>query len=122
MLTSRGSTAFHAFTVFGLAASAGNSFRCRAPARTAVNASVGVNTPGSATIPCSTARAMTSGLQSGDTEICPPADFNWSTLSTPSTVPAPTTMRPLKRAARAAMDWKGPGELSGTSTTRIPAS
>ena len=51
-----------------------------------------MNTPGSGTRSRSTARAMTSGLQSGETEIWPPPALTRSTLVMSSTVPAPTTM------------------------------
>src|SRR5262249_54153183 len=68
-----GNTARQAFTALGGRISAGNILSPSAPAASAAKASVGVATPGSATMPSRLAAAMTSRSALGATISRPPA-------------------------------------------------
>lgn len=67
-----GSTASRALTTAGEASSAGKIFRPCAPCASAVNASVGVSTPGRLMRPSLTDSSITAGLQLGEMTSWPP--------------------------------------------------
>ena len=90
---SRGSTARHAFSAPGGSASAGNILSPSAPAASAANASVGVATPGTHTMPSPFASRITATSACGITISLPPASRTRATSATRCTVPAPTRQR-----------------------------
>ncbi len=117
-----GSTEAKAFRPAGPITSAGNSLSACAPAARAAKASVGVATPGIASMPSSRARAITAESRFGATISRPPARFTASTSATDSIVPPPTSASGGAKAAMRSMACSAPGRFSGTSTMRQPAS
>ncbi len=115
-----GSTDFHALRAPQPICSAGNAFRAWAPAESAVNASLGVATPGSETMPAATASRTTAMSTFGETARIPPAAATCATSASSSTVPAPIIAVSPNTVASRQMLSSGSGEFSGTSIIRMP--
>ena len=99
----------------------GNILRPSAPAASAANASVGVATPGTQTLPCRFAARITAVSPCGITMSWPPAARDLVRPPRPRS-PCPRRRDIARRTSRRAraIESNGRGELSGTSRMRKP--
>ncbi|KGS74155.1 hypothetical protein X942_5537 [Burkholderia pseudomallei MSHR5596] len=113
--TERGSTLRQARNTAGVISSAGNTFSASAPAWSAANASVSVDTPGAQTMPACFVALMMEMSACGITISRPPASRTRSTSAAASTVPAPIRQSAPSASTIRPMLSNGSGEFSGTS-------
>ena len=118
----RGSTARHARSAAGGSASAGNILSPSAPAASAANASVGVATPGTHSMPLRLRRANHGevGVRHHDDRARPPRGRARRRRRAMHRARADEAVRTPCRSASRRIDSNARGELSGTSSTRKP--